>query len=403
VKRAAWFNTAGFAAWLLLTAVLTLKPVVGEPPIDSTPWCLSCGDMAMADVVRNILLFAPGGLFLARLGISVPAVIGIGLAISAGIETAQILVPGRDVSIRDGMTNGLGAGAGAVFYNLMVFGLGTRSRVALAAASALPVLAVAATGWLMQPVSTDGRYFGHWVPERPYYAPWNGQVLELEVDGLPVRSGPLDNTDDVRGALETGRALNLRFIQGDPTPSLSAIFHIVDDSRREILMVGVRGTELVVRPRLRANAARLDFTDQRFVGFLSGTARGDTIALRVVTDHRGRSCVTASLTAAPTGACAPYPSIGAAWQLILWKGALPEVTRRALHGATILLLLLPLGILCITQPRSARIIVLTTTTVAMILVGRAFGLAWPGTAELIPVALLHLTSYISHLPLGRSS
>jgi hypothetical protein len=331
--------------------------------------------------------------------VSVLAAVAIGLAISTGIEIAQIFIPGRFTTVRDIITNGLGAGVGAVFYLVMAHGVRTGSRLVLAAAAALPVIAVAVTGWLMQPVSTDGKYFGHWVPERRHYAPWNGRVLGLEVDGLPVSSGPLNNTDAVRTALEAGRPVHLRFVQGDPPPSLSAIFHIVDDSRREVLMVGVSGADLVVRPRLQANVARLDFTDQRFVGFFRGTSPGDTVALHVETDQRGRSCVTTESAAA----CARYPSIGAAWQLILWKGSLSESTRRSLHGATVLLLLLPLSIVCLTQQRSTRIALLATTTVAMALVGRALGLAWPGTAELIPAVLLHLTSYISNRPFGRSS
>jgi VanZ family protein len=379
VQRATWYDTAGFVAWLLLTAVLTLTPVRAGP-VTVQPLCLWCGDMAGSDIVSNILLFAPAGLFLARRGVSVFAAIAIGLAISTGIEIAQIFVPGRYSTIRDIITNGLGAGAGAVFSHVMVHGLRTGSRLVLAAAAALPVGAVAITGGLMQPVSTDGVYFGHWVPERPHYAPWNGQVLAVDVDGLPARSGPLDNTDATRSALERGQPVHLWFVQGDPPSGTSAIFHIVDDSKREILMIGVHGTDLVVRPRLRANEARLDFTDQRFVGFFNATSRGDTVSLSVETDHRGRSCVSAAHAAA----CAPYPSIGTAWQLLLWKGSLPELTRRALHGMTILLLLLPLGILCIRQPRRTGIILLAATTIAMILAGRALGLAWPGAAELLP-------------------
>jgi len=395
-KRGTWYDTAGFVAWLLLTAFLTLTPA-GSAPSTIRPFCILCGEMGGSDLVSNILLFAPAGLFLARRGVSVLAAVGIGLAISTGIEIAQIFIPGRFSTIRDIITNGLGAGVGALFYHVMAHGVRTGSRLVLASAAALPVAAVAVTGWLMQPVSTDGAYFGHWVPERAHYAPWNGQVLALDVDGLPVRSGRLDGTDAVRSALEASRPVHLRFVQGDPPPSLSAIFHIVDDSRREILMVGVSRSDLVVRPRLRANVARFDFTDQRFTGFLREISAGDTVSLQVVTDHRGRSCVTAG----HAEACAPYPSIGAAWQLILWKGTLPKFTRRALHGFTVLLLLLPLSIVCITQPRSTRIIVLATTTITMILVGRAFGLAWPALAELLPVALLMLA--ITVLPTGAKN
>lgn len=380
MERVSWYDTAGLVGWFLLTAVLTLTPG-SAGPLTVQPLCLLCGDMAGSDLVSNILLFAPAGLFLARRGVSVLVAIGIGFAISTGIEIAQMFVPGRYTTLRDIITNGLGAGVGAAFYYVMAHGLRTGSRLVLAAATALPVGAIAITGWLMQPVSTDGVYFGHWVPERRHYAPWNGKLLSVDVDGLAARSGPLDDTDATRSALEQGHPVHLRFVQGDPPSGTSAIFHIVDDSKREILMIGVHGTDLVVRPRLRANEARLDFTDQRFVGFFGATSRGDTVSLSVETDHRGRSCVTA----AHASACAPYPSIGAAWQLLLWKGSLPELTRRALHGVTILLLLLPVGILCLQQPRRTGVTLFAATTIAMILAGRAVGLGWPGAAELLPV------------------
>lgn len=398
MKRVPWYDVAGFVAWGLLTAALTLTPVAGGP-LTVQPLCLFCGDLAGADLIRNFLLFAPAGVFLARRGVSVLAAIGIGLAMSVGIEFTQLFVPGRYVALRDLITNGLGAGAGAAFYSLMVFGVRTGSRFAIVAASVFPVAAVAATGWLMQPTFTDGVYFGHWVPEREYYAPWNGVILEADVNGVPAPSGPIEDTDAGRSALEAGRPVHLRFIQGDPPSGLAALFHVVDDSKREILMIGAVSSDLVVRPRLRATEARLDFTDQRFVGFLNETAPGDTVSLHVSTDARGRSCATidrATIDRATT--CAPYPSLGSGWQLILWKGALPELARRALHGATVLLLLLPLSILSVAQPRPTGVILLGFITVAMILVGRGVGLAWPGIPELVAAAAAMFIARRARLP-----
>lgn len=380
-----WIDRLGFAAWALLTAALTLTPAPGGP-LTVRPLCLLCGELGGADFVRNVLLFAPAGFFLGRSGRSVIVVTGLGLAMSTGIELTQLVVPGRYVTLRDILTNGIGAGAGAVFFHAMRYGLQRASGVMLAAAALLPVGVVALTGWLMQPVGTDDIYFAQWVPKRTYYAPWDGRILHADVDGIEARNGLLEEGDAVRDALLASRPVHLRLVAADPPASLSALFHIVDEFRREILMIGASGNTLVIRPRLRANEARLDFTDQRLEGFFDGIAAGDTVALTVTTDAQGRSCASTDRFRR----CADAPSLGAAWQVILYKGVWPRWARRTMHGVTVLLLLLPLGILAQRRSRRTRLTVLGATLIALVVVGRSFGLAWPGVPELAAFALVVL-------------
>lgn len=376
-------ETATFVLWALLTAWLTLTPAASASPT-VRPFCLLCGEVGGADLLRNVLLFAPAGLLLARRGVSVLAALGIGLALSTSIEIVQMLVPGRYPTFRDIITNGLGAGAGAVFHHSIAYGVRSASRVLLGAASAFAVATVAVTGWLLQPDFTDGVYFAQWVPVRPYYAPWNGRVVSADIDGLPMRIGRLDDTDAVRTALQDSRPLHLRFVQGDPPPALAAIFAIMDDSRREILAIGVDGDDLVLRPRIRATTARMDLTDQRLVGFMARHAPGDTINLAITTDGHGRSCVQ---TATET-TCARAASLGAAWQITLWKGAWPESAKRVMHGLTVLLLFVPLALLSAAQPRRTAGIVFGATFVGCVMVGRAFGMAWPGVVEFLAAVLV---------------
>lgn len=395
--RSRALELGGFLAWALLTAWLTLTPRP-ETSIAVGTRCLLCGEVGGADLLRNLLLFAPAGLLLARRGMSVLATVGIGLALSTSIEVAQLLVPGRYPTLRDILTNGLGAGAGAVFVHGMVYGVRHASRALLVTASVLPVGVVATTGWLLQPDFTDGVLYGQWVPLRPHYAPWNGRVLSAAVDGLPANIGQLDETDAIRTALQESRSLRLRFVQGDPPAALAAIFALVDDSRREILAIGISGHDLVLRPRRRATTARMDLTDQRLANVLADYAVGDTVDLTVTTDRHGRSCVVVEAHSQ----CARAASLGAAWEITYWKGALPEAAKRLLHGLTLLLLLVPLAILSATQPRRTAAIAMGATLVGCVIVGRVFGMAWPGVVECVAasVALAYaMGQRQSHQPL----
>ncbi len=378
---------AAFVLWALLTAWLTLTPGAAAS-LSVRPLCLLCGDVGGADLLRNVLLFAPAGLLLSRRGLSVLAVAGIGLALSFSIEVAQMFLPGRYPTLRDILLNGLGAGAGAVFHRGIAHGIRSASRALLTTASAFPVAVVAATGWLLQPDFTDGVYFAQWVPLRPYFAAWNGRVLAAEIDGEPANVGRLDDTGAVREALREGRALRLRFVQGEPPSAFAAIFAIVDDSRREILAVGSSGDDLVLRPRLRATSARLDPTDQRLTGFLSRYAPGDSVDLAIATDRHGRSCVH-SVTGTT---CARAASLGAAWQVTLWRGRWPEAVKRLMHGLTVLVMFLPLALLGAAHPRRTASIAIVATLAACVVVGRTFGLGWPGLTECAAVALALLAA-----------
>jgi hypothetical protein len=300
--------------------------------------------------------------------------------LSAFIEGAQLfLVAGRHASLRDVLVNGAGAYAGAVFYRTMEIGLHRAHRWLMCALSAGAIGTVALTGWLMQRVSTDGLYFGQWVPERPFYAPWNGTLLDARVDGRPTPSGLLRNTAVIRTALESDRPVALTFVMGDPTPSVMSIFTLMDDAQQEILMIGADGVDVVVRPRARARHLYLDYFDQRFPRFLAADLPGDTIRIAVTTDRNGRSCIVR----ADVRVCATANSLGAAWQLIYWKGDLPLWGKRALHGVTLFLLLMPLAIVSRGHSAAHAVAWLTSTFLLLPAAGYPFGMAWPGGAELI--------------------
>lgn len=373
----AWELAAGIA-WVALVGVLTLTPVGGWSPRMSSG-CLLCGELGGADLIRNILMFMPAGLFLARRRVSVTVAVGLGLLLSAGLESAQLVVPGRHAAMRDVLVNAMGVGTGVVFYRALAAGLLNANRAVFAAAALLPIVAVALTGWLLQPLQTDDVYYAQWVPRRPYYARWDGALLDAAVGGTRTPIGRLRNTDEIRASLRAGGPVALTFRAGTPTNSLTAIYVVMDGVQREILMVGADGHDLVVRSRIRAVAWRLDQPDQRFPDFLARHLPSDTIRLAARFDALGRACVSLS----GEERCAPRAALGSAWGIVLWKGELAPGLRRAMDALALALLLIPLSLLTATRRGWPAALAWSGTVVALVLVGRAVGLAWPGVPELV--------------------
>src|SRR5207247_7607868 len=91
----------------------TLWPVSGK---EAGRWrsCVVCSDRGTADVLVNILLFLPFGAALAAAGVPVSRCVLGGALVSAGVEFAQLYLPGRDPSLGDVVSNTVGSGLGVV-------------------------------------------------------------------------------------------------------------------------------------------------------------------------------------------------------------------------------------------------------------------------------------------------
>lgn len=113
------------AAWALLIVVLTLRPDPGAiEAVGRTPWwCLSCGEAGTADLLLNLVLFAPLGWGLARCGLRRGSAILAALGTTILIEVAQgLALPGRDAALGDVVANTLGAAAGFLAARLLMAG-----------------------------------------------------------------------------------------------------------------------------------------------------------------------------------------------------------------------------------------------------------------------------------------
>ena len=175
-------NTYIFPVYVLLIAYASLSPFTGWRVPESdvfhflTVWPRY---ITRFDVLINILAYLPLG-FLAALslrrlrgGTLILVATGVGAAVSLGMETLQVFVPGRIASIPDLLTNTAGSLAGAA----LAHSLGSRSHL-------MQKLVLWRNRWfLSSPIADWGLVLlGLWLfiqanPSLPLMSVWSGQIL----------------------------------------------------------------------------------------------------------------------------------------------------------------------------------------------------------------------------------
>ena len=176
------------AVALSLVAIATLVPSSHGPVGGGVPfWCLTCGDYALADAVANVALFLPLGWALGHARVRPLIALAALVTTTVTIELLQYtVVPGRDASLSDILTNSVGGVIGFVLPRLHRHLAASRGR-ALRAAILYGVLLVAGLGvgegaqavLLPRRVRwTEGSTQG--------YVPFTGSLNALRVNGAPV-------------------------------------------------------------------------------------------------------------------------------------------------------------------------------------------------------------------------
>jgi glycopeptide antibiotics resistance protein len=102
--------------------VATLVPAPGNAAAAAaTPlWCLVCGPRGEVDVVLNLLLFVPFAVGLRLAGMPFRRIVAWAAGLTLAVETLQAtVIPGRDASLSDLLTNTTGAMLGAALAPLL--------------------------------------------------------------------------------------------------------------------------------------------------------------------------------------------------------------------------------------------------------------------------------------------
>jgi VanZ family protein len=337
------------AAVALVVAVilaLTLLPSEEEKlaPMLS---CLLCGERGLADVILNVLLFVPFGVALELRGERLLRASLVAAALSAGIEFAQLFVPGRDTSLSDVLSNTAGAAAGwlLVYRGLRVVDVSapTPLRAVIVAAS-LPALAVAATAILLRPALPRSTYFGQWTPNLGHLEWYPGRVLHASLGPLALPSGHLDNSDSVRALLLAGAPLTVRATGAPLVSGLAPLVSVADWESREIVLLGVSRNDLVFRYRTRAAAVRLNQPDLVASGVVRSLRRRDTL---VVAAWREPAGYCLAFNEART--CRLNFSAGRGWALLLYPSTWPLSLKHLMDAGWVAVLFVPIGFSAVSR------------------------------------------------------
>jgi hypothetical protein len=304
--------------------------------------CLVCGESGGADAVLNVLLFVPFGYLLVRAGLPVWAGVLLAVAGSAAIETLQSWQSTRYATGGDVLTNGVGGLVGAGLAALAPSIRAWIDRAGWPAGGVLAapgVVTLVATAWLLQPSLPGSTYYGQWAPDLGQFARYPGRVTEASVGGRSVPPGRREYSAEIRDRLLAGGAVDVGVEPEGPAPALPApVFSIFDDRRREILFLGVAGTNGLVRLRTRAAAWRLRWPFAVAPELVpTAIVPGDGPVRYRWSDRAGEGC----LEWGGRRVCGVRPPLSRGWALILPdRGGVGGATA---DGIWLALLLAPLG------------------------------------------------------------
>jgi hypothetical protein len=253
-------------AGLALVAAATLTPASDPRHMElSTPlWCLVCGDEGGADVAANLLLFLPLAIGLRLSGWSWRRTVATAAALSFTVELLQLtVIPGRDASLSDVLTNTTSAAIGATLAPYLPRVLSPASamaRVLLAGGAVAWLAALSISAWLLAPGLPAGRIPSRWAHEVRAPDAFDGRVRSVHLDGVAMpHRGPPPGWAALRHRLERGTlSLDAEVLSGNPVRNRSWMYQLgagprgaltlFQDGREAGLVVPARGLRFGLRP-----------------------------------------------------------------------------------------------------------------------------------------------------------
>jgi hypothetical protein len=252
----------GFAA--VAAATLTPMSDLRGAALLTPLTCLVCGNQGGADVAGNLLLFLPFALGLRLAGWPWLRVVAASAAVSFTVELLQLtVVPGRDASLSDLLTNttsgAMGAALGTVLPRLALPEPARAWRL-LAAGLGVPLAVLGACAWLLVPEAPRGPLVSGWAHVARGMDVFGGRVQAVRLDGRPMPAdGPPADPAALRQWLDRGDlTLDAEVVAGPPTQERLWMYTLRDESdaalalsqwhREAVFSIPVRGRRLRLRP-----------------------------------------------------------------------------------------------------------------------------------------------------------
>lgn len=325
----------------------TLSPSPGQAvAAAATPLlCVICGEVGGTDAFLNLLLFAPMAVGLRLLGWPWRRVVAAAALLSLTVESLQFaVIPGRDASLSDLLTNTTGAAVAAAmapYLPRLALPAPALARRLLTCAAALFVIGLALSALALQPSVGPGRLRSDCLPYSPALGSWNGTLHSITLDGvaLPCDRGVVHG-EATRAAMTGGKtALRIEAVSGAPTRRRAAV-HTIRAGREPAVTLVQDGSYAVfsvpsVSRRLRLFPITLQLSGAFPAGAgipfeLQGGRDGPRVWIASSYSGRQRS---AEITLSP--------SLG--WTSLLWYRYRPGPRLRALTAIWLAVLILPAG------------------------------------------------------------
>ena len=375
-------------------ATMTLQPATGTPRLAFG--CIICGGLGGVDFLLNIVLFVPLGISVYWLRGSWKHTILIGLAVTLAVEALQWrVIPGRDASLGDLVSNVIGTAIGASLGAFGATALHAAGRLARNLSAAFALLAsfvVVVTSWMLQPIDVTRVQSVQWKASRENMDDFSGDLQSAELNGVPIYARYLYWPRPFMrpGTREVGMQVT---VGGRIVPTVrQAIILRLADLWQEAFLIGQWGDAAIVRSHQVAQTVRFRPLLVALDGGLAdaGSHDGGSLTIEAVSNPR-------AVTLTRTGAGEPLTvtvrrTAGLGWTLFLpWDVA---VTPRwwIASAAWLAALVIPVAFFTgrsrrhVTSEAYLALWPLVVTLAVMTIAPRVMGLSILGIAEWAGVA-----------------
>jgi hypothetical protein len=209
-------------------------------------WCIVCGELGGADIVANLLLFLPFAIGLRLAGLSWRHTVLVCATASLTIESLQLtVIPGRDASLSDVLTNTASGAIGAALAPWLPTAIHPSPSLAgrlLAAAAVVWLGALGASAWLVSPAVRTGVLQSDWAGATRDRDIFFGELRQVRLDGVPMpRNGPPPDSAALRRGLAAGRfSLEAEVNSGRPVLYPSWIYQLEAGGAKQLALFQVR-------------------------------------------------------------------------------------------------------------------------------------------------------------------
>jgi len=296
-------KTWAWAAVAASTLAICIATLLSQGSIIAPGWSfyLTSGNAALAELLQNLMLFAPLGVSLTLAGVKPLRVVAAGALLSFTVEFLQQWIPGRDPSVGDIVANSISAALGVLLVVAAPIWLFTPPRTSRWQALATAIIAVLVwygTAIVVRQTFPPPPYSVFLTPDFNHFGHYNGRVLVVRPGNARL---------DITATAAT-----------EPPTWTSPLIAMIGPRNEKVLLLSVDHTDLTLRYSMPALRLTLEQPDLRLRGALRDIAPGDTFTAATWHDSTD---ICLQLNA--TRACGLGYTIGDGWKLIYYPESRP--------------------------------------------------------------------------------